>query len=245
MRNCFIILIMFAVLFPAGTSADEITLVALGDFPPFQWEEKGKVTGIDVDMVSEVCRRLGIGLKFQVMLWKRALKSVNEGNVDGLVAALYKEERTEYLYYTKETVHIQKNIIMIQKGDNIRIKGLHDLRNKKTGVVRDFSYGPDFDSIRGLDKEVCGDQKELVRLLAAGCVDAAMGSEKPLMFNARKLALQNKLEVAYVVTEYPAYTVFSKALGEKGELLARKFDTVLREIKKEGLEQKIIDKYTK
>jgi len=245
MRNCLIILIMFAVLLPAGASADEITLVALGDFPPFQWEEKGKVTGIDADMVSEACRRLGIGLKIQVMPWKRALKSVNEGNVDGLVAALYKEDRTEYLYYTKEAVHVQKNIIMVRKGDNTRIKGFDDLRNKKTGVVKDFSYGPDFDSIRGLDKVVCKDQQELVRMLVAGRVDAAMGSEKPLMFNARKLGLQNELEVAFVVAQYPAYTVFSKVSGGKGELFARKFDAVLREMKKEGLEQKIIDKYMK
>ena len=245
MRKYFIILIMFAVLLPAGASADEITLAVLGDFPPFQWVDGGKVTGIDADIMREVCRRLGIGLKFQVMPWKSALKSADDGNVSGLVAALYNEKRAEYLYYTKENLHIQKNIIMIRKGNSIKIKGFDDLRNKKTGVVRDFSYGPEFDNIRGLDKEICGDQKELVRMLAAGRVDAAMGSEMPLMFNARQLGLQNELEVAYVVTEYSAYTVFSKASGEKGELLARKFDTVLREIKKEGLDRKIIDKYIK
>ena len=122
---------MFAVLLPAGASADEITLAVLGDFPPFQWVDGGKVTGIDADIMREVCRRLGIGLKFQVMPWKSALKSADDGNVSGLVAALYNEKRAEYLYYTKENVHIQKNIIMIRKGNSIKIKGFDDLRNKK------------------------------------------------------------------------------------------------------------------
>ena len=245
MRKHFMALIMFAVLLPTGASADEITLAVLGDFPPFQWEEAGKVTGIDADIIREVCRRLGIGLKFQVMPWKKALKSAENGDVSGLTASLYNEKRAEYLYYTQESVHIQKNIIMIRKGNNIKISGFDDLKNIKTGVVRDFSYGPEFDSIRGLDKVVCTDQKELVRLLAAGRVDAAMGSEMPLMFNARQLGVQDKLEVAHVVTEYRAYTAFSKASGEKGEVLARKFDTVLREMKKEGLDQKILDTYIK
>ena len=245
MRKHVIALIMFAVLLPAGASADEITLAVLGDFAPFQWEEAGKVTGIDADIIREVCRRLKIEVEFQVMSWKKALKSAENGDVSGLAASLYNEKRAEYLYYTKESVHIQKNIIMIRKGNNIKIKGFDDLKNIKIGVVRDFSYGPEFDSIRGLDKVVCTDQKQLVQLLAAGRVDAAMGSQMPLMFNARQLGVQDALEVAYVVTEYPAYSVFSKASGEKGELLARKFDTILREIKKEGLVQKIMDNYIK
>jgi len=245
MRKYFMALIMFAVLLPVGASADEITLAVLGDFPPFQWEEAGRVTGIDADIIREVCRRLGIGVKFQVMPWKKALKSAQDGDVSGLAASLYSEKRAEYLYYTQESVHIQKNIIMIRKGNNIKIKGFADLKNIKTGVVRDFSYGPEFDNIRGLEKVVCRDQKELVRMLAAGRVDAAMGSEMPLMFNARQLGLQDELAVAHVIAEYPAYTVFSKASGEKGKLLAHKFDTILREIKKEGLDQKIMGNYIK
>jgi len=245
MRKHFIIWIMFAVLLPAGASADEITLAVLGDFPPFQWEDAGEVTGIDADIIREVCRRLGIGLKFRVMPWKKALESAEDGDISGLAAALYSENRAEYLYYTRENVHIQKNIIMIRKDSDLLIRGFDDLRNIKTGVVRDFSYGPEFDNIRGLNKEVCENQKELVRMLAARRMDAAMGSEMPLMFNARQVGLQNELRVAHVVTEYPAYIVFSKALGAKGELLARKFDTVLSEIKKEGLDRKIMDSYIK
>jgi polar amino acid transport system substrate-binding protein len=245
MRKHFIIWIMFAVLLPAGASADEITLAVLGDFPPFQWEDAGEVTGIDADIIREVCRRLGIGLKFRVMPWKKALKSAEDADISGLAAALYTANRAEHLYYTRENVHIQKNVIMIRKDSDLSIRGFDDLRTIKTGVVRDFSYGPEFDNIRGLNKEVYGDQKELVRMLAARRIDAAMGSEMPLMFNARQVGIQNELEVAHVVTEYPAYIVFSKASGEKGELLARKFDTVLREIKKEGLDRKIMDSYIK
>ena len=172
MRKHFIIWIMFAVLLPAGASADEITLAVLGDFPPFQWEDAGEVTGIDADIIREVCRRLGIGLKFRVMPWKKALKSAEDADISGLAAALHTENRAEHLYYTRENVHIQKNVIMIRKDSDLSIRGFDDLRTIKTGVVRDFSYGPEFDNIRGLNKEVYGDQKELLRMLAARRIDA-------------------------------------------------------------------------
>ncbi len=238
--------VMVLLLLPMNALAEEIVLTVLKDFSPFQWqEENGQVVGTDADIIREVCKRLKIGLKYQVMPWKRCLHAVKGGDVTGIITALYKKERDEFLYYTKETIHIQKNVVMTWKGSGMRITGLDDLKGKLIAVVRGFSYGPEFDSYEGLKKEVCGDQKDLVRILAKGRVDVAMGSLMPLMYNAKQLGLQGKLEVAYVMTEYPTYTVFSKTLGEKGKSLAERFDGVLKQMKQEGVEQRIIDSYVK
>ncbi|MCP4346861.1 MAG: transporter substrate-binding domain-containing protein [Desulfobacterales bacterium] len=245
MKKLIITLIVTALLVPVVGSADEkIVLAVLDDFPPFQWKEKGQVVGIDADIIREVCRRLGIALEYKAVPWKRALESAKNGRMTGILTALYKEERTKFLYYTKETVHIQKNIVMIRKGSNIKINGFDDLKNRKVGVVRGFSYGSEFDSFKGLEKEVCNNQKDLVNILARERIDVAMGSEMPLMYNAKQLGFQNAIEIGYVITKYPTYTVFSKA-RENGKLLAQKFDTALREIKQEGMDQKIIDNYLK
>lgn len=245
MRKQIIISIIFILILPLNVCAEKISLACLEDFRPFQWSEKGEVRGIDADIIREVCKRLNIDVEFQPVPWKRALLYAENGIASGILAALYKEERKKFLYYTTQPVHVQKNIIMGRKGSGITVKNFDDLKGKSVGVVRGFSYGPEFDKYEGLRKIVCGDHIELIGVLDKKRIDVAMGSYMPLMFNAVPLGIQNNLEVLHVITEYPVYTVFSRKLGEQGKLLVQRFDMVLKQIKDEGMEQKIIDKYIK
>jgi polar amino acid transport system substrate-binding protein len=238
-------LLFFSPAFCGYGLAEKIVLTSMGDFPPYQYEEKGHATGIDADIVREVCKRLGIELELQIVPWKRGLRMVEEGDYSGLLTALHTEERSKFLYFTKETVHIQKNVIMARKGSGITVKGLEDLKGKTVGVVRAFSYGPEFDNFQGLIKEVCNEQKELIKLLDKERIDVAMAVEQPFLFLSKQLGLAGRFETVHVIIEFPVYTVFSKKLGEKGKALSEQFDTVLKQIKAEGLEQQIIDRYVK
>lgn len=245
MKKLVVTLVMIVLFFPATALAEKIKMACLKDFPPFQYWEKGQVTGIDADMVKEVCKRLEIEVEFRPVPWKRALKTAEKGDVTGILGALHKEERTKFLYYTTETIHTQKNVIMASKGSGIKVSSLDDLRDKTVGVIRGFSYGPKFDNYQGLRKKVCNNHEDLMRILNMGRIDVAPGSEKPFLFNSKNFGLQDRFEVVYVIAEHPVYTVFSKAIGEKGKVLAEKFDTMLKQIKKEGVDQQIIDKYIK
>ena len=49
-------LLTIALLFPASVSAEKIVLAALPDFPPFQYEENGQLTG-PTDLRS-LCRTI-------------------------------------------------------------------------------------------------------------------------------------------------------------------------------------------
>ncbi len=246
MKKFIVTLVMATLLLPGNVlAAEKIKLAALGDFPPFQYREKSQMTGIDVDMAREVCKRLGIEPEFKVVPWKRALKIAKKGDVTGILTALHKEERTKFLYYTTEAIHTQKNVIMARKGSGLKVSSLDDLKSKTVGVVRGFSYGQEFDNYQGLKKRVCNNQEDLMRIMNMGRIDVAPGPEKPFLFNSRRFGLQDRFEVVYVITEHPAYTVFSKAIGEKGRVLAEKFDNILKQMKKEGIEQQIIDKYMK
>jgi len=246
MKKFFPLCFVFVFLFSINASAEKIVMAVMDDFTPFQYEENNQAVGIDADMIREACKRLGIELELKVMPWKRALVNAEKGRVSGMLTALYTKERAGFLYFTKEGVHTQKNIIMAKKGSGLKIKSLDDLKGKGIGVIRNFSYGPDFDNYQGLNKVVCDNQKEMIRILERGRIDLAVGSEKPFIFNSRQLKFHDRFEVAHVITEYQVFTVFSKkATGERGEQLAKDFDDVYRKIKKEGLDQKFIDKYLK
>ncbi|MDM8524411.1 transporter substrate-binding domain-containing protein [Desulfococcaceae bacterium HSG8] len=243
----YALFLAIVLLFPLNTLAEEkIVLDTLGDFPPFQYQDdNGKATGTDIDIAYEVCKRLGLELEFRIVPWARALKEAEAGKVAGIIAALLKEERTKFLYYTTEPIHIQKNAVMIRKGSEIKIAGFDDLKGKSIGVIRKFSYGKEFDDYQGLKKEVCNNLEEVIKILNKGHVDVAMGSEKPFMFTAKQMGFQDKFEAAHVFAQIPVYTVFSKKLGKRGESLAKEFDTAIKQIREEGLEQQIIDKYLK
>jgi polar amino acid transport system substrate-binding protein len=243
MRKLLTALMMFVLLLPVSATAEKIIIAGLGTFPPYQYEENGQMVGTDPDTAREVCKRLGIEAEFQIMPWKRILVSAEKGLVTAVVALLHTEERTQFLYYTDETIHVQKNVIMASKEKGIKINTLDDLKDKTVGVVREFSYGSEFDSRQGLKKEICDDQKEVVRMLDKGRIDVAATSERPFRFMCKEVGVQDHFEVVYVLSENPTYMGFSKAGGEKNKVLAEKFSQTLRQLREEGVIQKIIDKY--
>ena len=49
--------------------------------------------------------------------------------------------------------------------------------------------------------------------------------------------------MVYVLTEKASYVAFSKATGEKGKVLSEEFSKAFERLKKEGVTQKIEDKY--
>lgn len=244
MKKVFVIVLMSVLFFSVNVSAEQLVFSVLEDFSPYQYMENQKSAGCDVDIMNEVCRRLSIELKVKPLPWKRALKTAENGDSSGLLSVLHTAERESFLYFTSEPIHIQKNVIVARKESGIVIKSFDDLKDKKLGVVANFSYGPEFDKYEGLNKAVCNGQEELVRILDKKRIDVALGAEDPFRFIWKKLDLKERFEIVYVMAEIHAYTGFSKkGCGENGKVMAEKFSEVLRQMKAEGVIEKIMEKY--
>ncbi|MDM8548640.1 transporter substrate-binding domain-containing protein [Desulfobacterales bacterium HSG2] len=137
-------------------------------------------------------------------------------------------------------------VIFAPKESSIRISGLDDLKNKPlVSVNRGYSYGPKFDNYQGLNKDYSRDEIMQVKKLAEQHTDVAVASEEPFKFFSKRLGFADKFKVVYVLSEEPSYVAFSKAKGEKCKILAEKFGRTLSRLKKEGVIQKIEDKYFK
>lgn len=244
MKQGIILLVILLLLLRSNVMAEKIVFAIVEDFPPYQYVEKGQATGIDVDVLREACKQLGLDSEFRVLPWKRILKNAKEGRVTAIPSLLYKEERTTFLYFGTEPTHINTDSIMARKGSSIKVSKLDDLKNKVVGVIRGYSYGPAFDSYQGLKKEICDDHSVLIRILNKGRIDMAVASEMPFRFNCKKLGLQDRFETVYVISQHPTYTGFSKkALGKRGEAMAEKFSKMLRQLKANGFFQKTETKY--
>ena len=109
-------------------------------------------------------------------------------------------------------------------------------------VVLGFKYGPEFDNYQFLDRVECDDDEQLIKIFKKNRISLAVGvDEGGIRYLCKKAGIDT--EVVYAFNENPSYVAFSKALGEKGKVLAEKFSEALRKLKEEGGIEKIQSKY--
>ena len=227
---------------PGYALAAEKLTVAVADWPPYTFEENGKLTGIIVETIIELCKRNGFEADIHLVPWKRALKEMEEGSSGAIAAPIYTEERAKFLYYPSEPINIEKTVFLGLKESGIKVSKLDDLKDKSIGLVRGYKFTPEFDNHPGIKKVECDDDKQLVKILGAKRIEFAIGEEAALKYLSKQAGIQ--VETAQVLTETKGFLGLSKkALGEKGKELAEKFSKTLQDLNKEGFIEKVKSKY--
>ncbi len=146
MKKLFVTLLLVVVIGLPGYALAEKLVIATTEWPPYVFMENGKLTGIDVEIIQEVCKRNGIESDIQMVPWKRALKEVEEGRMDAIFAPIYTEERAKFLYYPTEPLNIEQNVFLSLKGSGVKAFKLDELKDKSVGLVRGYKFTPEFDN---------------------------------------------------------------------------------------------------
>ncbi|OQX28223.1 MAG: hypothetical protein BWK80_01220 [Desulfobacteraceae bacterium IS3] len=242
MKKLSVISALFVLIFlPVGASAENLVF-ATSVWPPYVISENGKASGIDTEIVLEICRRLKIDPEIQVLPWNRALKHIGDGKADAGFTARRTAERENIFYYASEILHLERTSIFTLKGSNIKAGKLDDLKGKSIGVVRGYSYGPEFDNHKEIKKIDCDTDEDLLRMLDRKRIELIVGSdEESIKYLSKKVGVE--IEMIYIFDAIPSYIIFSKTLGERGKTLADKFSEALRQLKQEGFIEKVQSKY--
>ena len=76
-----------------GTSAD---------YPPFESvDASGNKTGFDIDLMTEIAKRMGVKLEWVDMPFDSLIAGVQEGKIDGAISAFnFSEERDKVVDFT-------------------------------------------------------------------------------------------------------------------------------------------------
>ena len=235
------LLLGISFLLPISAFAENVVF-ATSEWEPYVISENGKPSGLDVEIVQELCKRLGLEPDIRILPWKRALVYMETGRADAIFAARHTEERARFLYYPSEPLNIERTVILALKGSGIRITKPDDLKGKAVGVVLGYVYGPEFDNCQGIKKDAARDDKQLIlKLIKKRHPLAASSDEVTAKYLCKQAGAE--AEVVYVLNETPSYIAFSKKRGEKGRAMAEKFSQMLRKLKEEGVIQKIESKY--
>lgn len=147
----FVMVLALCFMFAAeGIAAEKTISIATSEWLPYCGRFLANY-GIEPEIVAAAYQRMGYKTNFNFMAWSRALKDVNEGKYDAVTSASFTEERArDYLY--SESYMNSPAVFYKRKGSPITWRSLEDLKPYKIGVIKGYSYSPEFDKADFLQK---------------------------------------------------------------------------------------------
>ncbi len=148
MKNAKLILIMvvaaFVLLLSAcgtsktsktnGEESEKKTLRVVTDaaYAPFEYQDKGKVVGFDIDFVKAVVKEAGYNVKVEHIGWDPIFVEIEGKTADIAVSAITINDKRKQSYDFSVPYYLSKNEILVPKGSPI--KGAQDLKGKVVAV---------------------------------------------------------------------------------------------------------------
>lgn len=243
MKKMTVLITAIFLILPLNVPAETFVFGALEHLPPYHYKENGQWKGIDIEIGKELSERLGFEIKYEGLPWARMKKYAEKGKIDGIISMFCLEKYFEIVDFAESPV-IADISVFARAGSDIKVSGLDDLKGKSVGIIRGYTYSPEFVSRRDMKKMECDNDEMLVKILEKGRVDVAVAENIPFRFISKKFGFQNRFKKLYTVSGNKVCMAFSKkALGRESKVWAGKVSGIFRKLKEEGVIQKILDNY--
>ncbi len=194
MKNRYgLIILLLLVAFCSGLQAKTIELVYV-NFPPYEENVNGKPVGILVRIVEQAFKRADIPFNLTFMPFKRGYELVKEGKYDGIFNFYKIDARLPHFDFSTPII---KNslVFFVQKDSDMTYESLHDLNQKKIGVMIGYTYGKEFDDAKKIIKDAAGEHQYHFRKLILGRLDAYPCDKMVGIHIARKEGLMDQLKI--------------------------------------------------
>lgn len=241
----FLLSTLFSLLLCSTALAQGTIVMVAEEFPPFSYLEEGEYKGIDVDILKEASKRLGVEIKIQFYPWARAMAKVKKGEANAIFGVYRNSDREQYFYYADEPLSYETAVLVVPESSTRKANMLEDIEGWRVAQLRDTSYSDQFDAYMQIERVWVHANKQSLELLNRKRVDAAIFNE--LVFNYRKAVLDEMLDfkkLDLTVSKEPQHVVFSKAMGPSHKLLAEKYSVAIKQLRKEGVINKIVRSYS-
>ncbi|MEI6557694.1 MAG: transporter substrate-binding domain-containing protein [Rhodospirillaceae bacterium] len=229
---------------PAGAGAEAAksggteywTIASEDHFPPYNFTNKGQRTGIDTQIVNAILKELGVEAQHKAVSWPEVVKLLDTGKVDVAFQFVGNEERFKK-YFMIGPFRVGTTVIMMKKGKTVPFNTVKDLVGLRIGIVKGFSYSPDFDAADFLTKIPAGGSLTNFRRLFLDIVDAIVGDRKTLEYFAEQDGLRDKVDVLEKpLILAPRYIAMPRAQADK----AARFRDAFERLKAVGAIDRII-----
>ena len=253
MKNINLVIII--ILFFMECFASDIVRFRVIDYPPQYFKDDNNVwKGIDVELAKAIISEAGFAIELIELPWSRALREIEEGQIDMMANLSITDSRSKYLNWIGP--ERRTNMVLVVKKENLKIKIDNEndiisqarLLNKRVGVQQDAYYSHE------LNKMINSNDYEKY-------FDVVTKSELNFikLSNNRLLAvIEEQITAVFIIKNNPQYDdlaihtfpISSENVyfGVSKKVSAEKFDklnTAFNYLEKKGDLNKIRDKYYK
>ncbi len=218
------------------------TLTVCSDIPyaPFEFEDQGKIVGIDIDLVRAVAERLKLQAAIVDTDFDAIFAALNAGKCDVVASSVsITEERKKTLDFSEGYFEINQSLL-VRKADADRYKDLESLKGRSV-AVQSGTTGADFAKENARDaaiKEFTG-ADEMFTALKAGQVD---GVVQDFPVNAYNAKTTGETVVSKVFTESDKEQ-YGIVIPKGKDELKEAIDGALSAIKSDGTYETILRTY--
>lgn len=237
-------------------SSNSITISA-PDWPPYyidQTKEPGDLKGFGWEISNMCSIKLGLSPKFEQFPIRRMFKEMEKGTLE-LNIMSFKADREKAVSYGKEVVFSNSYGLWTRTGLQRIPKTFTDLDTLTLAELVGLRTSDAFREYLDRRHKMSGDSKiqtlsetdAIAKMLASSRVDAAVTSNAEMRYRLKKLGLTSKVSQAPLnVTTQDYFFVISKnskILKTQPDIVV-KFDQCVRQLKSNGIFEKLANKYS-
>jgi polar amino acid transport system substrate-binding protein len=211
--------------------AGKLTTCTSLEYPPFQFNEGGKVVGFDVDMIDLVAKKMGVeqsilDVKFDLI---KSGASLNSGSCDVAAAGMtITDERKANLDFSNP--YFPEILVLISKKGS-GLKTVEDVKSKNLKLgVQTGTTSLDYAKAKGMSPTEYDDAGKQLLALQSGQVDAAFQDLPTVNSWLKKSEISSAFEKGDEITNGDQYG-FAVKKGGNPELLKLINDTLTAAIK--------------
>lgn len=144
------------------------------DYPPFEYEKDGKLTGFDIELAEKIASLLGKKVVFKNMAFSGILPALSSDQADYCVSAFGKtEERAENFDFSKPYYQDTPSYSVLFRKDN-PVKSKKDLEHRKIAVQLGTVEMPRWMEAQGAELVYIDLVTQSIESLKNGVVDGVM-----------------------------------------------------------------------
>jgi polar amino acid transport system substrate-binding protein len=227
---------LFAAVSTLGVSADKVLVNVDEANAPFMCGKDGKAEGIYPALIQAAFKRMKVDISIQPKPWKQALQEMDEGAAG--VGGIYKNAERLKKYDYSEQLFNEKLVVYFNLANPVNYTKIDDLKGKRVGILRGWSYGDEFDGARKaglIAAEEVGSDEQNFQKLDLGRLDAVIAVSEA--GNDLMRTYTHVDSAATPLAENPSFLAFPKSASRTA--LLKQFDQAMTEIRQSGEFKKI------
>ncbi len=246
LRNCvppalpYLFTVLFCLHSPNHLGAAEEILINVDEaHPPFMYSKGGRAAGIYPALIETAFKRMQVPIRLEPRPWARAVQEIDKAAA-GLAGVYQNSERLGKWAFSQPLL-VERIIVYSHHSRPMAFTTIDDLRGKRVGVMRGWSYGNSFDSARksGLFQiEEVGSDIQNFQKIEMGRIDVFLAiPESVTTLLSHYTSIDHS---ATPLAEAPAFLAFAKAANRQG--LLDQFNLAIKEMRESGEFQRIINR---